>query len=211
MTPDRRIHVRTAAPTLRTREGGGLPTLVGHAAVFDSETVIYQGRYVTLREVVRRGAFARAIREGQDVIANLDHDDTDMLGRSASGTLRLREDDFGLAVEIDLPDTALGRDVAELVRRGDLSGMSFAFLPATGGEKTTITPDAEGRDDVFTELTDLDLYDVAVVGRPAYKATDVGFRAAPFEAAHRRKAREAWLAGRRSKLEALKARAQTSR
>jgi len=212
MPADRRIHFRTAPPTLREREGGGMPTLVGHAAVFDAETTIWDGRRVRLREVVRRGAFARAVREGQDVIANQDHEDSWMLGRTASGTLRLREDDVGLAVEIDLPDTALGRDVAELVRRRDLAGMSFAFIPAkAGGERQTITQLPDGRDDVFTELLDVDLFDVAVVARPAYPATDVGVRAAPCEAEHRRKARELWLEGRRSKLEALKARAQTSR
>jgi len=212
MPADRRIHFRTAPPTLREREGGGMPTLVGHAAVFDAETTIWDGRRVRLREVVRRGAFARAVREGQDVIANQDHEDSWMLGRTASGTLRLREDDVGLAVEIDLPDTALGRDVAELVRRRDLAGMSFAFIPAkAGGERQTITQLPDGRDDVFTELLDVDLFDVAVEQVDVEEFGEHVDRAAPFEAEHRRKARELWLEGRRSKLEALKARAQTSR
>lgn len=207
MTADRRIHYRIEAPTIRERaEGGGMPTLVGHAAVYDSETVLYDGRMVLLREVVRRGAFARAIREGQDVTANMDHDDAILLGRTTSGTVRLREDDVGLAVEVDLPDTAAGRDVATLVRRGDLRGMSFAFRPAPGGEKRTITTLPDGRDDVFDEVLDVDLFDVSVVARPAYEATDLAVRAAALEAAHRSKAREATVAPRRTKLEALRAR-----
>jgi len=203
---DRRIHVRAGAPTLRERAEGGMPTLVGHAAVFDVETTLFEGKRFRLREVVRRGAFARAIAASQDVTANMDHDDAILLGRTAPGTVRLREDDVGLAVEIDLPDTQHGRDVATLVRRGDLAGMSFAFRPAPGGEQRTIATLPDGRDDVFDELTDLDLYDVSAVARPAYRATDLAVRAAALEAAHRSKAREAWLAPRRRKLGALKAR-----
>lgn len=205
---DRRIHYRVEAPTLREREGGGMPTLVGHSAVFDAETTLWSGRHVRLREVVRRGAFARAIAESQDVTANIGHDDQVLLGRTASGTVRLREDAVGLAVEIDLPDTQHGRDVATLVRRGDLRGMSFAFVPAPGGERTVTTRLEDGRDDLFGELLDVDLFDVSVVSRPAYEATDVGVRASALEAAHRSKAREAWIAPRRQKLEALKARAR---
>jgi hypothetical protein len=36
-------------------------------------------------------------------------------------------DDHGLHYEIDLPDTTLGTDVAELLRRGDISGSSLGF------------------------------------------------------------------------------------
>lgn len=207
MTNDRRIHVRAGAPALRERaEADAPPTLTGHAAVFDVESVIWDGKYVRLREVIRRGAFARAIREGQDVIGNVDHRDSAMLGRTAAGTVRLREDDVGLAVEIDAPDTVLGRDTTALVRRGDYAGMSFAFIPAKGGERQTITTLEDGRDDVFVELTDLDLFDVSIVSRPAYTSTDVGVRAERLESDRRRQAALAWAAERRRKLEALRAR-----
>ena len=50
-----------------------------------------------------------------------------MLGRNQAGTLRLSEDDTGLAYEIDLPDTQAARDVYALIERGDVSQSSFAF------------------------------------------------------------------------------------
>jgi len=62
-------------------------------------------------EIVRPGAFARAIQQGQDVRALFNHDENHVLGRTANGTLRLEEDARGLAVEIDPPDTQVGRDV----------------------------------------------------------------------------------------------------
>ena len=116
---DRRIHVRAGAPTLRERAEGGMPTLVGHAAVFDVETTLFEGKRFRLREVVRRGAFARAIAASQDVTANMDHDDAILLGRTAPGTVRLREDDVGLAVEID-ESTGLALAVAPLSIGGAL-------------------------------------------------------------------------------------------
>jgi phage head maturation protease len=91
-----------------------------------------------------------------------------------------------------------------MIRRGDLNAMSFAFRVPPGGEREVRTTLEDGRDDVYTELLDLDLVDVAAVARPAYQGTDLGVRA---DAEARTKAREAWLAPRREKLEAAKARA----
>ena len=45
----------------------------------------------------------------------------------SAGTLRLVEDEIGLRMEIDLANTTAGRDTAEDVRAGNLSGCSFSF------------------------------------------------------------------------------------
>ncbi|EIQ76315.1 prohead protease, partial [Shigella flexneri 1235-66] len=50
-----------------------------------------------------------------------------LLGRTRSGTLKLEEDETGLRFELTPPDPSTGRDVIELVKRGDISGMSFGF------------------------------------------------------------------------------------
>lgn len=56
-----------------------------------------------------------------------EHNYTQLLGRTKSGTLVLSEDDTGLRFELTPPNTQLGNDVLELVERGDISGMSFGF------------------------------------------------------------------------------------
>ena len=56
------------------------------------------------------------------------HEWKDVLASTANGTLRVQSDPYGVRVEIDLANTNAGRDVAELVRRGDVRGMSFAMV-----------------------------------------------------------------------------------
>jgi hypothetical protein len=64
--------------------------------------------------LVPRNHRARRVQghAGGDIRALVDHDSGRVIGRSKAGTLRLNEDDKGLAVEIDLPDTTDGRDLA---------------------------------------------------------------------------------------------------
>ncbi len=135
----------------------GPGTLVGYAAVFDRDSHDLGG----FTESIRSGAFSRSLREGADVRALRDHDPSKVLGRSGSGTLRLVEDAVGLRSEIDLPDTELGRETAELVRRGDLDGMSFGF-----SAESDSWSERDGRS--HRELSDLEIFDVSVVSFPAY-------------------------------------------
>lgn len=167
--------------------------IIGHASVFDTWTTLYEGPNFTWREIVRRGAYKRAIAEKQDVRALWNHDANFVLGRTASGTLRLSEDDTGLLMDLDPPDTPTIRDlVIAPIARGDVTQMSFAFTvrPAdeiitsekdgrtvveSGGERITTYRDGE-RTIEERELLDLNLYDVSPVTYPAYKSTDVSLR-----------------------------------
>jgi uncharacterized protein len=172
---ERRTSVASTA--LETRAvGQGPGVLVGHAAVFDEWTTLYQGESYTWREVVRPGAFRDAIAEAQDVRGLWNHEPNNVLGRTKSGTCRIAEDSRGLAVEIDLPDTQLGRDLAVLMARGDVTQMSFAFRVRKGGEKVTVRQE-NGLVTEERELTALDLYDVSPVCYPAYQGTDCALRA----------------------------------
>jgi hypothetical protein len=149
---------------IRTSEDG--KTLSGYAAKFDNWTNIGN----MFRECVRAGAFANAIKSGQDVRALFNHDMNCVLGRTVSGTLRLSEDEVGLAFEIDVPDTQLGHDIHCLVSRGDISGCSFGFIAT--GERWTEHKDAACE----RELLAVDLYDVSLATYPAYPDTSVDAR-----------------------------------
>lgn len=142
--------------------------LAGYAAVFDSPTVITEGGR-TFTEIVRRGAFAKAIESKGDVLICFNHDAGRLLGRTASGTARIHEDTHGLRFEVDLPEAAA--DLKELVARGDVRGASFSFSVRKGGEHW---------DGNTRELRDLFLYECGPVVLPAYGATSVGLRSKDF-------------------------------
>jgi hypothetical protein len=93
-----------------------------------------------------------------------------ILGSLRAGTLRLTEDNHGLRVEADLPDTQLGRDTATLLRRGDISSMSFGFTVPSGG-------DSWNTDGTERTLKSVRLFEVSIVGMPAYTATSASVRA----------------------------------
>jgi len=159
--------------------------LTGYAATFGTPAEI-GGRFT---ETIAPGAFGASLRAGADVLALVDHDTARVLGRTCSGSLRLSEDDHGLAFEIDVPDTQAGRDVLALAERGDLGGMSFGFSAVD-----------EHIDGDRRELRSVELHEISVVlAWPAYDGTEVQARAkghkAPLRAWAERALRIAELSG----------------
>ena len=144
------------------------PVIIGHAALFNNMTTIGNSFY----EVIAPGAFSKTIKEG-DARCLWNHDMNFILGRVKSGTLRLSEDDKGLLIENDPPQTALINDmVLEPIRRKDVDQMSFSF-------DSVRTEWTEQENDLpIRKLLEVKLYDVAPVTFPAYPDTDVAVRSA---------------------------------
>lgn len=142
---------------------GSPGVIVGHAAVFGAIS-----EHGPFRERVARGAFANTIRT-DDIRALFNHDPNIVLGRRRAGTLSLREDERGLGVTIDLPNTSMGRAVAEAIRRGDVSQMSFGFDALDEAWEN----DAAGRVRVLKRVR---LFDVSPVTFPAYPQTEIALR-----------------------------------
>ena len=102
-----------------------------------------------------------------DVRCFLDHDSSKLLGRTASGTLTLNVDDVGLHFRCVLPNTSVGRDAMELVKRGDLNQCSFGF---------TVDRDdwSQGQDVMHRSIQKIgSLFEISLVSIPAYDDTDV--------------------------------------
>lgn len=152
--------------------GDQLPKIVGYSAVFgvDTEIATYFGSFI---ERIQKGAFRRAIREGQNVRGLRNHDPDNLLASTAAKTLTLREDDIGLYIEIDPPNTSVGRDTVELIKRGDMSGQSFAMIPR---KVTWISGNGDKPD--IRIIQDVDLFDVGPVTYPQYTQTSVDTRSA---------------------------------
>lgn len=122
-------------------------------------------------EVIRPGAFARALAGGRDVVATFNHNPDRLLGRTASGTLKLTDSPAGLVYEVELPESAA--EVRELLARGDLRGSSFTAYPlADGGQRWT-------RD--LRELVGLEMIELGPVVNPAYPTSAAEVRSGEAE------------------------------
>lgn len=164
MTAKPKAETRSVALPVEHRADGDKMTVAGYAATF-GETADIGGYF---REVIAPGAFTNTLNTA-DVRAYYGHDRQRLLGRSSAGTLRLKEDAKGLAVEIDLPDTTDGRDVRELIARGDITGMSFGFIVTHDEWDMTGTVDTR-------TIHEVELLEVSVVSEPAYEGTSIALR-----------------------------------
>jgi len=148
------------------RDVGDGNTFVGYAAVFNSDS-----EPLPFVERIAPGAFAKSLRNRKrDIRLYVNHDSNMVLASRRSGTLTLTEDDRGLRVEAELPDTTAGRDMRELLRAGIVDKMSFGFTIPRGGDRWS----EDGR---TRELREVALHEVSVVtGFPAYEATTAAVR-----------------------------------
>jgi HK97 family phage prohead protease len=160
------------------RVDGETRSIAGHAATFNQETVI-AGLF---REVIRPGAFKRALAEGQDVVAWYQHGKGAPLplGRTTATppTLRLAEDERGLRFEIDPPATQSADELREAIKRGDVTGMSFAFDVRMHEDENWDDSEVGSGKLPLRELLNVDLFDVSPVVFPAYQGTSVHARSA---------------------------------
>jgi HK97 family phage major capsid protein len=137
-------------------------TLYGLAAPYNSPSKDLGG----FTEIIASGAFTDVLRADPDVHLVLNHDVKQVLARTKSGTLRLEETERGLEFNADLPDSPLGQNVRESIRRGDIDGASFRFTigaESWEGDQRTVT--------MASSLTD-----VTVATRGAYQAAHVELR-----------------------------------
>ena len=157
------------ATELRVASDDGKTRITGYAAVFDTlSEELWDNTY----EKIAQGAFANAINRPDDVRALWNHNPDYVLGRNTSGTLLLKEDEHGLNVSIDPPATQWANDLVESIRRGDVSQMSFGFIP-----KAESWEDREDGTRIYT-VEDVQLFDVSPVTYPAYPDTEVAVRKA---------------------------------
>ena len=142
--------------------------LVGYASVFGPLSEDLGG----FRERIAPGAFNRTLQnKSSDVRALVNHDSTMVLGRRQNETLQLSVDSTGLKVTINPPSTSYAADLMELVKRGDVSQMSFGFIVTPGGESWGVEDGIKIR-----TVSDLELLEVSVVSIPAYPDTTVAVR-----------------------------------
>ena len=135
-------------------------------------------------EVLEAGFITPELLQRSDVVLNLNHSTkvTDILGRyrnSERDTLMLDLVAQGMACRCALPRTNNANDTLELMRRGDITGMSFAFSDNPHDRESvtyeqTNERSADGKEIWLRHVRKATgLYDVAIVTHPAYEQTSV--------------------------------------
>lgn len=138
-------------------------------------------------EILEPGCISRELLAKSDVILNLNHSNMvpDVLGRfrnSDKDTLSLELRGDGIDCRCDLPKTNNANDALELMKRGDITGMSFAFEDdyedSENGVSYEKTNDIEDGKVVWLRHVKkiTALYDVSIVTHPAYEQTSVATR-----------------------------------
>ncbi|HBR27915.1 MAG TPA: HK97 family phage prohead protease [Firmicutes bacterium] len=143
--------------------------LTGRPVVYDQPTVI-KDKFGEYTEVIRRGALEGADLSDTRLLYN--HDLSKIPLARSPKTMRFKLDPAGLTMTAELPETEEGKSVYTAVKRGDLSGMSFAFKVPKGGS----TFDAKTNTRTITKIEKI--YECSIVPFPAYPQTSVEARAA---------------------------------
>jgi uncharacterized protein len=154
---------------LRIDETSGAPIVSGYAAVFNSlSEVLFEWEQGRFREQIAPGAFSKTLRE-QNVPLLVEHADLP-LATTRAGTLKLAEDDHGLRYEsaLEMSDPDVQRLVPKM-RRGDLNKSSFGFFPVRESWNDKTKPRTR-------TIHEARLFDVSIVARPAYPATEAKVR-----------------------------------
>ena len=158
--------VRVNSTNFEVRAEGDGMTFTGYASVFNSPSEDLGG----FIEYVAPGAFKRSLQSRNEVKLLWNHDSGEPLASLRGGTMQLVEDEIGLKVTAQLPNTSRGRDVAELLRTKVIDSMSFGF---------NVIKDTWSRDGQTRTLESVRLFETSIVSFPAYASTTATVRSAP--------------------------------
>lgn len=135
-------------------------TLKGYAIRYNEKSKLLGYGF---EEVILPGAFSESLKT-RNIIALNNHDTNQLLGSTQANTLRLEDRAEGLYFELDLLESR--KELYDLVKRGDIAGMSFGF---------TCTDELYKRSDDkdIREVKKGELFEISVVHTPAYPSTNV--------------------------------------
>jgi len=142
----------------------------GYAIVFDEPSKpLYGGAFI---ETVSQRSLDGV--DLSDVFLLYNHNSDDVMGSAKNGTLTLEVDQRGLKFNASLPETQRGKDTFELVKRGDIQGVSFGFSVEDDSWNTTVSPEQR----LITKIKEV--REISITPFPAYEKTSVSTRASSF-------------------------------
>ena len=146
------------------QEDGNIRYIYGKIPYNTKSQKMYIGYSDCRFEKLDRNVFHKTLGDKSNVFANYSHDQSKILGSTKSNTLELEDKEDGLYIRCKVPNTSWGNDTWEVISRGDVTTMSFEFIPYDWSEDRI--------EDTVT-LRSAKLEAVAFcVAEPAYLETD---------------------------------------
>jgi len=140
-------------------------SFIGRAIIYDSETSICDG----VLEKIAKNAFEHSANT-DDIRCLFNHDPNLVIGRTTSGTLKLKKQEDGIYFHVSPPNTEWSRNLIESVKRGDITQCSFGFTV----DDEIFNTSSNGN--ICRTIRDGKLFDVSIVTYPAYEETVVQVR-----------------------------------
>lgn len=171
--PEKEIRAMPTVIEIRATESeDGKRTITG-AIKYETDSVDFIDWYGdTWVEQIAAGAFSESLKT-RDVVGLWSHDTAQVLGNTKSGTLRIFDGKKELRFELDIPNTSVGNDAWELIKRGDVDGVSFGMVVT---KDIWSTEERNGQKIYKRTVLNAELYEISPVAFPAYPANEVSAR-----------------------------------
>jgi uncharacterized protein len=159
----------------KNEDGTDTRTITGTAIVFNSQSELISEKGILFYETILPEAVTPELIAESDIVMLYNHEkDAGVLARSKNGvgTLSVILTETGVDFSFDAPNSAIGDNILESVKRGDLDACSFAFYVAKGGDSWLKVGDVYNRTIKAIAL----LTDFSIVVNPAYSATNCNTR-----------------------------------
>ena len=148
----------------------------GYSIVFNQASRMLQDKTSkkVFTEIIDPRAVTKLFLDEQDIKMLFNHDGNALLARSTwgAGTLSYEIDDYGVKYRFEMPNTSVGNDVLELIKRGDVWGCSFAFTYSKDG----VRDEKRNGENIRTVISMASIDDFSIVVNPAYWGTYVTTR-----------------------------------
>lgn len=148
----------------------------GYAIRFNtvSEILYDKEKRRFFREIIDREAITQELIDNSDIKFLFNHDKERLLARRNRGTgslhVEVRED--GVFFSFEIPNTSIGGDLKEMIKRGEVTTCSFAF---TDGD--SIEWDFSNREIPTRTVKSIrGLFDLSAVFDAAYSQTEISCR-----------------------------------
>lgn len=148
----------------------------GYAIRFNtvSEILYDKEKRRFFREIIDREAITQELIDNSDIKFLFNHDKERLLARRNKGTgslhVEVRED--GVYFSFEIPNTSIGGDLKEMIRRGEVTTCSFAFVDGDSIEWDFSNRDVPTR----TVKSIRGLFDLSAVFDAAYSQTEISCR-----------------------------------